>query len=396
MTGANAVIVAGPVPGGNQFIRELGWRLEEDSAELVLAATLTNVAGPRIHWRPVEGLPLMHVDIPHYSGGKHTLKRLMDVTVAATALLLLAPLLLVLAAIVRADSPGPVLFRQERIGKRGTTFKMLKFRSMVVDAEARLEQLSTQDEGAGVLFKIRGDPRITKCGRWMRKYSLDELPQFWNVLTGSMSLVGPRPPLLREVNGYEQHTRRRLLIKPGITGLWQINGRSDLPWDEAVRQAPTDPPTNNSVTFTESEWKMSIGTIQSGQLNGHGLRPKLRIAVVGAGYWGPNLARNLKASPDWDLVAICDLDVERGLRLAETVGGVAVVESLDELLDTYNLDAVAVATPAHTHHGVVMTALRAGKHVLVEKPLADSRAKGLEMVEEAKASGSTLASSSPM
>ncbi|MFJ4207685.1 sugar transferase [Paenarthrobacter sp. NPDC089675] len=235
MTGANAVIVAGPVPGGNQFIRELGWRLEEDSAELVLAATLTNVAGPRIHWRPVEGLPLMHVDIPHYSGGKHTLKRLMDVTVAATALLLLAPLLLVLALIVRADSPGPVLFRQERIGKRGTTFKMLKFRSMVVDAEARLEQLSTQDEGAGVLFKIRGDPRITKCGRWMRKYSLDELPQFWNVLTGSMSLVGPRPPLLREVNGYEQHTRRRLLIKPGITGLWQINGRSDLPWEEAVR-----------------------------------------------------------------------------------------------------------------------------------------------------------------
>lgn len=234
-TGANAVIVAGPVPGGNQFIRELGWRLEEDFAELVLAATLTNVAGPRIHWRPVEGLPLMHVDIPHYSGGKHTLKRLMDITVAATALLALSPLLLVLALIVKADSPGPVLFKQERIGKRGTTFKMLKFRSMVVDAEARLEELSTQDEGAGVLFKIRGDPRVTKCGRWMRKYSLDELPQFWNVLTGSMSLVGPRPPLLREVNGYERHTHRRLLIKPGITGLWQINGRSDLPWDEAVR-----------------------------------------------------------------------------------------------------------------------------------------------------------------
>lgn len=234
-TGANAVIVAGPIPGGNQFIQELGWQLEENAAELVLAATLTNVAGPRIHWRPVEGLPLMHVDIPHYSGGKHTLKRLMDITVSASALLILSPILLLLAAIVHHDSPGPVLFRQERVGRRGTTFHMLKFRSMVMDAESRLEELNTRDEGAGVLFKIRGDPRITRCGRWMRKYSLDELPQFWNVLVGNMSLVGPRPPLAREVSGYERHTHRRLLIKPGITGLWQINGRSDLPWDEAVR-----------------------------------------------------------------------------------------------------------------------------------------------------------------
>ncbi|MFF2841764.1 sugar transferase [Paenarthrobacter sp. NPDC057981] len=234
-TGANSVIVAGPVPGGNQFIQELGWRLEEDAAELVLAATLTNVAGPRIHWRPVEGLPLMHVDIPHYSGGKHTLKRLMDIAVSALALILLSPVLLLLALIISTDSPGPVLFRQERIGKQGTTFRMLKFRSMVVDAEARLNELGNQDEGAGVLFKIRSDPRVTTCGRWMRKYSLDELPQFWNVLVGNMSLVGPRPPLAREVNGYERHTHRRLLIKPGITGLWQINGRSDLPWDEAVR-----------------------------------------------------------------------------------------------------------------------------------------------------------------
>ncbi|MGO4435902.1 sugar transferase, partial [Paenarthrobacter sp. RAF9] len=161
---------------------------EENAAELVLAATLSNVAGPRIHWRPVVGLPLMLVVIPHDSGGK-----------------------------------------------QGTTFRMLKFRSMVVDAESQVEALGSQDEGAGVLFKIRGDPRITRCGRWMRKYSLDELPQFWNVLMGDMSLVGPRPPLSREVSAYEQHTHRRLLIKPGITGLWQINGRSDLPWDEAVR-----------------------------------------------------------------------------------------------------------------------------------------------------------------
>ncbi|WP_374724945.1 sugar transferase [Arthrobacter ginsengisoli] len=235
LCGAEAVIVAGPVPGGNQYIRELGWGLEEHKAELVLASSLTNVAGPRIHWRPVEGLPLMHVDVPRYSGAKHAFKRLMDIMVAAAALVLLSPLLIVLAVIVKLDSPGPVLFRQERAGKAGQHFRMVKFRSMVTDAEAALAGLGAQNDGAGVLFKMRNDPRVTRCGRWMRRYSLDELPQFWNVLSGEMSLVGPRPPLQREVSGYERHTHRRLLIKPGITGLWQINGRSDLPWDEAVR-----------------------------------------------------------------------------------------------------------------------------------------------------------------
>ncbi|MCU1569005.1 MAG: glycosyl transferase involved in lipopolysaccharide synthesis [Pseudarthrobacter sp.] len=232
---ANSVIVAGPLPGGNKFIRELGWKLEECSAELILAATLTNVAGPRIHWRPVEGLPLMHVDIPQYTGAKHVLKRMMDVATALVALLMLSPLLLVLGAIVRLDSPGPVFFRQDRIGKGGSVFGMFKFRSMVADAETRLAGLNQQNQGSGVLFKLRDDPRVTRCGRWMRKYSLDELPQLWNVVLGHMSMVGPRPPLDREVNGYECHTHRRLLIKPGITGLWQINGRSDLSWDEAVR-----------------------------------------------------------------------------------------------------------------------------------------------------------------
>jgi exopolysaccharide biosynthesis polyprenyl glycosylphosphotransferase len=232
---ADTVIVAGPLPGGNKFIRELGWKLEECAAEMVLAATLTNVAGPRIHWRPVEGLPLMHVDIPQYSGAKHVMKRVMDVAMALGALLALSPLLLVLAVIVRLDSPGPVLFRQDRVGKDGNTFGMFKFRSMVLDAEAHLAALNQQNEGAGVLFKLRDDPRVTRCGRWMRKYSLDELPQLWNVVLADMSMVGPRPPLAREVNGYERHTHRRLLIKPGITGLWQINGRSDLSWDEAVR-----------------------------------------------------------------------------------------------------------------------------------------------------------------
>lgn len=234
-TGADAVIVAGPLPGGNRFIRELGWRLEGSSTELVLAATLTNVARSRVHWLPVDGLPLMHVDIPQYSGAKHALKRAMDLALAVTALFVLLPLLVVLAIVVSLDSPGPVLFRQVRVGKNGRKFTMLKFRSMAEGAEGHRDAFTEHNEGAGVLFKLHEDPRVTRCGRWMRRHSLDELPQLWNVVRGDMSLVGPRPPLDQEVSGYEAHTRRRLLIKPGMTGLWQVNGRSDLPWHEAVR-----------------------------------------------------------------------------------------------------------------------------------------------------------------
>jgi exopolysaccharide biosynthesis polyprenyl glycosylphosphotransferase len=235
VTGAQTVIVAGPLPGGPATIQELGWRLEDMSTELVLASNLTNIAGPRVHFRPVEGLPLMHVELPRYSGGKHIVKRAMDMFLAAVALLILSPVLLVLALVVSLDSQGPILFRQERVGRQGKSFKMYKFRSMVVDAEGQLAKLVGSNQGAGVLFKIANDPRITRCGTWMRKYSLDELPQFWNVLMGQMSLVGPRPPLKTEVDGYEKPAHRRLLIKPGITGLWQISGRSNLAWDEAVR-----------------------------------------------------------------------------------------------------------------------------------------------------------------
>lgn len=234
-TGAEAVVVAGSLPGGPEAIQELGWRLEDLSTELVLASSLTNVAGPRVHFRPVEGLPLMHVELPQYSGGKHVAKRLVDVVLASLALLVLAPIFLVLAIVVKLDSPGPVLFLQERIGKNGKGFKMVKFRSMVVDAEKKREALQLGNEGAGLLFKMAHDPRVTRCGTWMRKFSLDELPQFWNVLRGQMSLVGPRPPLAAEVAKYQKPVQRRLLIKPGITGLWQIGGRSDLAWDEAVR-----------------------------------------------------------------------------------------------------------------------------------------------------------------
>ncbi|MEH0110284.1 sugar transferase [Tersicoccus sp. MR15.9] len=233
--GADAVIVGGQLAAGASFIRELGWELEKTSTQLVVASSLTNVAGPRIRFRPVEGLPLMHVDLPTFSGSRHVVKRSMDIAFAALALLVLVVPMGLIALLVRRDSPGPALFRQVRVGRNGTSFTMLKFRSMVQTAEQDLAALRGQNEGAGVLFKLKNDPRVTRLGSLLRRTSLDELPQIINVLRGDMSLVGPRPPLPSEVAAYHGHTHRRLFIKPGITGLWQVNGRSDLDWEESVR-----------------------------------------------------------------------------------------------------------------------------------------------------------------
>lgn len=232
---ADAVIVAGPLPGGNRAIRDLGWALEETQAEIILVSSLTNVSGPRISVRPVEGLPLMHVEQPTFTGARHAVKRAMDVTVSAATLLLLLPLFAVLAVLIRRDSPGPVIFRQTRTGRHGVPFTMYKFRTMGVDAEQQKAALAASNDGAGPLFKLKDDPRVTKIGAFLRRHSLDELPQFYNVLRGDMSLVGPRPPLSEEVASYAGHEGRRLYIKPGLTGLWQISGRSNLSWDESVR-----------------------------------------------------------------------------------------------------------------------------------------------------------------
>jgi exopolysaccharide biosynthesis polyprenyl glycosylphosphotransferase len=216
-------------------LRRLAWDLEGTSIELVVAPGLTEVAGPRLHIRPVSGLPLVHVEEPEFSGARRVIKGAVDRTTAGALLLLLAPVLLGIGAAVRLTSRGPAFFRQVRIGKDGKEFTMVKFRTMVVDAEARRAELTARNERAdGLLFKIKDDPRITPFGRFLRKYSLDELPQLLNVIGGTMSLVGPRPPLPEEVAQYGDDVLRRLLVKPGVTGLWQISGRSDLTWDESV------------------------------------------------------------------------------------------------------------------------------------------------------------------
>ncbi len=202
----------------------------------MVAPALTDIAGPRIHIRPVAGLPLLHIEEPELSGGRRLVKAMFDRTVGLLAVLALLPALLFIGIAVRLTSPGPALFRQTRIGRGGRPFTIYKFRSMHVDAETRLQALlEYNDRSEGVLFKIRRDPRVTGIGTVLRRYSLDELPQLLNIVKGDMSLVGPRPPLPSEVEQYEMDVHRRLLVKPGLTGLWQVSGRSDLSWDEAVR-----------------------------------------------------------------------------------------------------------------------------------------------------------------
>lgn len=232
----DAVAVSSGVNLHPKDLRRLGWELAARDIGMILAPALTDVAGPRIHTQPVAGLPLIHVSTPKLTGGKKVAKRTFDVAVAGTLVVCLSPLFLLLAMLVRVTDPGPVFYRQERVGLRGTTFNMLKFRSMRVNADSELQSLLiAQGSSDTPLFKVENDPRITPLGRILRKYSLDELPQLLNVLGGSMSLVGPRPQREGEVALYDDAAHRRLYVNPGMSGLWQVSGRSNLSWEESIR-----------------------------------------------------------------------------------------------------------------------------------------------------------------
>ncbi|MEJ3744641.1 sugar transferase [Actinomycetes bacterium KLBMP 9797] len=234
-TGVDTVAVTASGELTAARLRRLGWQLEGTSIDLVLAPALTDVAGPRIHTRPVAGLPLIHVEAPEFRGARKIVKGFVDRASALLALTLALPVLIAIAIAIKLDSRGPVLFRQTRVGQGGREFGVFKFRTMVVNADELLATLASQNEHDGLLFKIRKDPRVTRVGRLLRKYSLDELPQLFNVLIGDMSLVGPRPPLPTEVARYDGDIARRLLVKPGITGLWQVSGRSDLSFEDGIR-----------------------------------------------------------------------------------------------------------------------------------------------------------------
>ncbi|WP_461857291.1 sugar transferase [Arthrobacter sp. C152] len=232
----DAVAISAGVNIHPKDLRRLGWELAARDIGMILAPALTDVAGPRIHTQPVAGLPLIHVSTPKLTGGKKVAKRSFDLVVAGMLVAMLSPVFLLLAILVKLTDGGPVFYRQERIGLRGTTFSMLKFRSMKVDADAQLQALLRAQGSAGTpLFKVENDPRITPLGRVLRKFSLDELPQLLNVLGGSMSLVGPRPQREGEVALYDDAAHRRLYVSPGMSGLWQVSGRSNLSWEESIR-----------------------------------------------------------------------------------------------------------------------------------------------------------------
>lgn len=227
------VIVAGGGLAGDA-LRRLSWALGRADADLVVAPGLVEVLGPRISVRPTAGLSLLEVEtVP--PRGRLVAKAVLDRVIGGAILLAAAPVIAVGALAVKLTSRGPVFFRQRRVGVDGRQFTMIKLRSMYEDAEVRRAELLERNEGDGPLFKLRDDPRVTPVGRVLRRYSIDELPQLWNVARGEMSLVGPRPPLPQEVDGYQDQVLRRLHVRPGLTGLWQVSGRSDLSWDESIQ-----------------------------------------------------------------------------------------------------------------------------------------------------------------
>lgn len=234
-TGCDAVAVTSDDATRYNYLRKLAWSLEGSGVEMLVDPGLVEVAGPRMHIRPLMGAPLLHIEQPHFSGWRRAVKRGSDVVLTAVGLVLISPVLVSITLLIKLQDGGPVLFRQRRVGRGGQEFYMYKFRSMVVDAEDRKADLMGRNEGKGGLFKLTDDPRITPLGRFLRDFSLDELPQLFNVLNGTMSLVGPRPHLAHELAQMPFEAGRRSLVTPGLTGLWQVSGRSDLEGDDAVR-----------------------------------------------------------------------------------------------------------------------------------------------------------------
>lgn len=233
--GADTVAILPSPDLTSVMLRRLLWSLENTGTDVIVAGALLDVAGPRTSLRPIDGLPMLHLDHAELTGSRWVVKRLFDVFFAALLLILVAPALAVIAVAIRVGSPGPAFFRQTRVGKDGETFTIVKLRTMYAGAEGQLDELSARNEHDGLLFKIRQDPRVTPLGRWLRRLSIDELPQLFNVVAGQMSLVGPRPPLPSEVEAYPDDLMRRLVVKPGVTGLWQVSGRADLSWEDSMR-----------------------------------------------------------------------------------------------------------------------------------------------------------------
>ncbi|MGA0083272.1 MAG: sugar transferase [Candidatus Nanopelagicales bacterium] len=228
MVGQSAVISAAE-------LRKLGWALEQTNIDLIVAPAVTEIAGPRLKVSNVEGLPLLHLEQPTFSGASSVTKRVLDLTLSVVGLIVISPFLLIVAILIKSFDRGSVLYTQKRIGQNNKEFNVYKFRTMYEGSHEQRAQVMAETNKDPRLAKDPQDPRITKPGLFLRRWSIDEIPQIINVLKGEMSLVGPRPPLAEEVNQYEKSETRRLLVKPGLTGLWQVSGRSELDWEDAVR-----------------------------------------------------------------------------------------------------------------------------------------------------------------
>jgi len=216
-------------------LRKLGWALEDTSIDLVVAPAVTEIAGPRLKVSNVEGLPLLHLEQPSFSGLARVTKRILDLFVSIFGLILSSPILFIVALIIKYFDNGPIIYCQKRIGKDNKEFFVYKFRTMVEGSHSLRSEVMSNTSKDPRLAKNPNDPRITKPGLFLRRWSIDEIPQLINVIRGEMSLVGPRPPLAEEVSRYEKSESRRLLVTPGLTGLWQVSGRSELDWEDAVR-----------------------------------------------------------------------------------------------------------------------------------------------------------------
>jgi len=235
LDGVDIIFFAGGAPFAPSQLRQLQWDLEQHHVQMVVAPSLTDISAERVQVRPVGGLPLMHLEAPRWAHAGRWMKRSFDMIGSTLLILATLPLIVVAAVQIKLHDGGPVFFRQTRVGRDGTEFGCLKFRTMVVDAEARIAALIREQGSSALLFKMKDDPRITKPGRWLRRFSVDELPQLFNVLFGDMSLIGPRPQVPREVALYDDALRRRLRVRPGMTGLWQVSGRNDLSVEESTR-----------------------------------------------------------------------------------------------------------------------------------------------------------------
>lgn len=232
---ADAVAIDPGEDAPHNAIQQLAWHLEGRQIDLLISPGMLDLAGPRLTMRPASGLPLLHLDEATLSRPQRAAKRALDLTVSAVAVVLLSPVFVGAAIAIRVTSRGPILFKQTRIGRGGTEFTMFKFRTMWVDADDQREQLRADHDLGDPLFKLDNDPRVTKVGRFMRRWSIDELPQFFNVFGSSMSVVGPRPHPVDDVERYEIEAFRRLALKPGLTGLWQVSGRSNLNWSQSIK-----------------------------------------------------------------------------------------------------------------------------------------------------------------